>query len=68
MNTQVARPGHMVPSFRVRDDVGGWAGLAEDTPYEAAREAQAARWLERVQWFAGGACIGCLAMWLGLIL
>ena len=65
MNTQVTRPGHMIPNWR--DEVGGWADLVEDTPYEAAREARAALWLQRVQWFALGACGGCFAVWLGLI-
>lgn len=34
----------------------------------ALAEERASRWLERITWAAGGCCIGCLAIWLGLIL
>jgi hypothetical protein len=40
--------------------------MEENTPYEAAREARAALWLDRIMWLCGGACLGCLALWAGL--
>lgn len=81
MNTKVTRPGHMLPPlwtqgerqpygghvwYAPRDEVGGFVGLDEDTPAEAAAEARIMRWLDRSMWLAGGMCLGCLAMWAGI--
>lgn len=65
MNTQISRPGHMVP---------GWgAGLTDQEAadlifraYEA--ESKVCTWLDRIMYGCIGVCLGMMALWAGLLI
>lgn len=65
MNTQVTRPGHLLP---------GWGqGLTDQETSElmlwaVEAEARTCTWLDRIMFGAIGACIGSGALWLGLLI
>lgn len=65
MNTQVTRPGHLVP---------GWgAGLtdeeAADLVFRAAEaESRVCNWLDRIMYGSIGICLGMIALWAALVI
>lgn len=68
MNTQVTRPGHMLPEWKQGElqPYGGhvWYEVQPDVGPDA--EERIGRWLERIGWLCGGMCLGCLAIWAGI--
>lgn len=65
MNTQVSRPGHMVP---------GWGqGLTDQEALELElwavdAEARTCKWLDRIMFSALGACVGMGGIWVALMI
>lgn len=65
MNTQVSRPGHMVPGWP--SGVETWADMEAFTRdqawADAAAEAKTCQWADRLMSFSFGACVAFFTLW-----